>query len=154
MVLKGNYSHALGGQNCLTAEKMTKASIPTLLILAFLLLIVKGMFWCIFSSLLFKSNSRTVCKLLSSGSREKITRKKHERKIPALPFEKIARSALIGLKPEDVFKVTNAGWQEVSLLYNKIIVIDLYNGILLCARVRYRGHKKKLCKFSTTTSSD
>lgn len=63
---------------------MTKASIPTLLILAFLLLIVKG-------------------------SREKITRKKHERKIPALPFEKIARSALIGLKPEDVFKVTNAG---------------------------------------------
>ena len=44
MVLKGNYSHALGGQNCLTAEKMTKASIPTLLILAFLLLIVKGMF--------------------------------------------------------------------------------------------------------------
>ncbi|XP_022796628.1 uncharacterized protein LOC111335054 [Stylophora pistillata] len=63
---------------------MTKATTAQLLIPVFLLLVVKG-------------------------SHGKVIRGKHERKLLVLPFEKTARSALLGLKPEDVFKVTAAG---------------------------------------------
>lgn len=50
------------------------------------------------------------------GSLGKETRSKNERKVPAMANEKIARSALIGIKPEEIATTGKAGQLDKNKL--------------------------------------
>jgi len=80
------------------------------LLILVLLFWTKGEFCCISTSniLLYfegeKSNKTTTV-----GSLGKKSGNKHHKKKTALPDEKTARSALIGIKPEEILTVRNGG---------------------------------------------
>lgn len=88
---------------------MTKIKRAQLFILI-LLFWTKGEFCCISKSKFFFTLQRRISnKNTTAGSLEKKSGNKHHKKKTALSEEKTARSALIGIKPEELLTVRDGG---------------------------------------------